>query len=561
MKILTDTGLMVLWNKIKQLVLGNRPYNPSEFSGKGYKVLEKNIQTVGGVKKNILTAIMLSEANTIYEIRYDFDLNGETIEMQEGCTLKFCGGSLKNGVLTLAQTSIKCSPYHIFSNVVLQGSIVGNIILNWFEKSSDCTSSRKNLDCAIHVVGDCVIDEPLLVESSFDIYGDSMYDSRISLSKDYTKGVRTIFLFTSEATHIFYIKFKDFTVQDTDYVFYRDVGGTIANTAVSQSDFSNIYVLRVKRAIFSIRCSGWGNSNFYNIFARCGHDGTTPAFNFVLNWFNDNCIRNCRINITTCKGVLNIDCNNENKTEISRNTIKNCWIEGCTLQNSEDLIEIKSSGTLRSLFFSENYLERNFKQDNSEIGIFKFQMPVGDHIIKQLVFSNNVIVSKYRYLLSTETRIAGLDISNNSFTSDTKLSLNDAKLQNFVKYNNDGNINVETTNSVVEIYNLNDDRLDKYSNTQVNEFIQAGESLNIRLVPESFKSVVYCSDVLIYTNNSTMITGKIMSNNGTYFKFIQTYSSGDDISIQEFKSTGVMVLKNNTNSRVEVFAGSLLIRF
>lgn len=89
MKILTDTGLLVLWNKIKQLVLGNRPYNPSDFSGKGYKVLEKNIQTVGGVKKNILTAIMLSEANTIYEIRYDFDLNGETIEMQEGCTWKF----------------------------------------------------------------------------------------------------------------------------------------------------------------------------------------------------------------------------------------------------------------------------------------------------------------------------------------------------------------------------------------------------------------------------------------------------------------------------------------
>ena len=552
---------MVLWNKIKQLVLGNRPYNPSEFSGKGYKVLEKNIQTVGGVKKNILTAIMLSEANTIYEIRYDFDLGGETIEMQEGCTLKFCGGSLKNGVLTLAQTSIKSSPNHIFSNVVLQGSIVGNIILNWFEKSSDCTSSRKNLDCAIHIVGDCEIDEPLLVETSFDIYGDSMYDSRITLSKDYTKGVRTIFLFTSETLPIFYIKFKDFTVHDTDYVFYRDVGGTIANTSVSQSDFSNLYVLKVKKAIFSIRCSGWGVSNFYNIFARLGLDGTTPAFNFILNWFNDNCIRNCRIGITTCKGVLNVDCNNENKTEISRNTIKNCWIEGCTLQNSEDLIEIKSSGTLRSLFFSENYLERNFKQDNSEIGIFKFQMPVGDHIIKQLTFSNNVIVSKYKYLLSTETRIAGLDISNNSFSYDTKLSLNDAKLQNFVKYNNDGNINVETTNSVVEIYNLNDDRLDKYANTQVNAFIQANESLNIRLVPETFKSVVYCSDVLIYTNNSTMIVGKIMSNNGTYFKFIQTYSSGEDISIQEFKSTGVMVLKNNTNSRVEVFAGSLLIRF
>lgn len=32
---------------------------------------------------------MLNQSNTIYEIRYDFDLNGETIEMQEGCTLKF----------------------------------------------------------------------------------------------------------------------------------------------------------------------------------------------------------------------------------------------------------------------------------------------------------------------------------------------------------------------------------------------------------------------------------------------------------------------------------------
>ena len=41
MKILTDTGLVAFWNKIKQLVLGNRPYEPTEFSGKGYKVLEK----------------------------------------------------------------------------------------------------------------------------------------------------------------------------------------------------------------------------------------------------------------------------------------------------------------------------------------------------------------------------------------------------------------------------------------------------------------------------------------------------------------------------------------
>lgn len=115
MKILTDTGLMALWNKIKQLVLGNRPYNPSEFSGKGYKVLEKNIQTVSGVEKNILTANMLSEANTTYEIRHDFDLGGETIEIQEGCTLKFEGGSLTNG--TLSGNVLMCGYGHTDCNI------------------------------------------------------------------------------------------------------------------------------------------------------------------------------------------------------------------------------------------------------------------------------------------------------------------------------------------------------------------------------------------------------------------------------------------------------------
>ena len=132
MKILTDTGLVAFWNKIKQLILGNRPYNPSEFSGKGYKVLEKNIQTVDGVKKNILTAVMLSEANTIYEIRYDFDLNGETIEIQEGCTLKFCGGSLKNGTLTFTNTEI-IGTKNIFDKCYFGGDIIGNeVCISWF---------------------------------------------------------------------------------------------------------------------------------------------------------------------------------------------------------------------------------------------------------------------------------------------------------------------------------------------------------------------------------------------------------------------------------------------
>ena len=49
---------------------------------------------------------MMNQSNTIYEIRYDFDLNGETIEMKEGCTLKFKGGILRNGTITFNDTNI-----------------------------------------------------------------------------------------------------------------------------------------------------------------------------------------------------------------------------------------------------------------------------------------------------------------------------------------------------------------------------------------------------------------------------------------------------------------------
>lgn len=79
--------------------LKDRAYNESNFSGKGYKILRKNIQTIDGVRKNILNSNMISEPNTIYEIRYDFDLNDAEITIPENCVLKFNGGSLSNGTI------------------------------------------------------------------------------------------------------------------------------------------------------------------------------------------------------------------------------------------------------------------------------------------------------------------------------------------------------------------------------------------------------------------------------------------------------------------------------
>lgn len=161
MKILTDTGLLAFWNKIKQLILGNRPYEPTEFSGKGYKVLEKNIQTVDGVKKNILTAVMINQPNTIYEIRYDFDLNGETIEMQEGCTLKFNGGSLSNGKVVGNDTIIESSPIQIFKNISILGTWNCISYSEWFDNIQSIFD--KSTFTNIRFVNTYVLKEPIII--------------------------------------------------------------------------------------------------------------------------------------------------------------------------------------------------------------------------------------------------------------------------------------------------------------------------------------------------------------------------------------------------------------
>ena len=80
----------------------DKEYAPENFSGLGRVYLRKNL--VGD--KNILTQAMVNKANTIYVIQYDYDMNGARIEMPDGCTLEFNGGSLTNGRLVGTNTKL-----------------------------------------------------------------------------------------------------------------------------------------------------------------------------------------------------------------------------------------------------------------------------------------------------------------------------------------------------------------------------------------------------------------------------------------------------------------------
>ena len=54
-----------------------------------------------------LTQKDFDKQSTKYIIKYDFDLNGKTINIPEDCTLVFNGGKLKNGIIKLNKTFIE----------------------------------------------------------------------------------------------------------------------------------------------------------------------------------------------------------------------------------------------------------------------------------------------------------------------------------------------------------------------------------------------------------------------------------------------------------------------
>lgn len=71
----------------------DKEYNPDLASGQGYKILRKNF--VNGI--NLITQDIVSDEETIYEVRYDFNLNGATISLPKNTSLWFKGGSINNG--------------------------------------------------------------------------------------------------------------------------------------------------------------------------------------------------------------------------------------------------------------------------------------------------------------------------------------------------------------------------------------------------------------------------------------------------------------------------------
>ena len=176
--------------------LPNKTYDPTNFSGLGRKYLQKNIVS----DKNVLTQAMMNDANTIYVIQYDYDLNGQTVNVLAKTTLKFEGGSIKNGTLNFGKgVLVESEDVKIFDDVLFTGDCGGQYFhIDWFVANYAQTIADTEPDATeeIQAMFDCGIKrvwltnkhhyhitDTIVVDASISIDGVSQQSSHNSANQ------------------------------------------------------------------------------------------------------------------------------------------------------------------------------------------------------------------------------------------------------------------------------------------------------------------------------------------------------------------------------------------
>lgn len=180
---------------------------PSVFSASTTGVVCTVTDSTKKELRNIITPVMVNLPNTIYEIRYDFDLNGETIEMQEGCTLKFEGGIIGNGKLICNQTIISASKNQIFKETISLFGNIKNALLTpkWFGAKAEADSDdsfpiNKTLESCFNLKTTILFDAEYHIKNTLIVKCNSLFVPSASITCE-KEGIIAYLITQSHTTH------------------------------------------------------------------------------------------------------------------------------------------------------------------------------------------------------------------------------------------------------------------------------------------------------------------------------------------------------------------------
>ena len=124
------------FDDLEQISFANRGYNSETLNGLGYTILRPN--------KTFAEQIS-GKTNTIFEIRYNFDLNDATITIPNDCVLLFYGGSLKNGKIIGQNTLVVTDNIKIFDTILLDGNFLNDgLYIEWWGVKAGNTNASIN---------------------------------------------------------------------------------------------------------------------------------------------------------------------------------------------------------------------------------------------------------------------------------------------------------------------------------------------------------------------------------------------------------------------------------
>lgn len=293
---------------------GGKVSTPSSFSavGTGASCIITDSNKVE--LRNILTSAMISQPNTIYEIRYDFDLNGETVQMNEGCTLRFEGGSLNNGILKCDNTIINNANFVVLNNCSFRGTILSEYVRpEWFgaigngiADDSNAIISSINSGCDVLLTDNSTYGFSTF-ENVFNLNGQKLYSKKKATFRylnnwiDYNNpntAYKWIFRFIGNSFEINNIRFDlgkeewASRVEVSNEVYMNARNHSLANVTIRKS--SNFKVCN---------CDFIGGIHSLDILSECSYfnvDSCTFSKNtadslYVTDGSHNGIIQNCHL--------------------------------------------------------------------------------------------------------------------------------------------------------------------------------------------------------------------------------------------------------------------------
>lgn len=286
-------------------------------NGMGYKIL----------RTDKTFAAQVTSTDTVYEIRYNFDLDSSTVTLPENAVLKFVGGKISNGTLNGNKTKIDAGKYDtIFDSVILSGTfdcdyltpvqfgaVMDNaasadtnssIISNYVKPSCEGTSTPLYIP-----VGSLYFSSPIVLSGNVDITckGTLVYNGSASTAVALTIGTsqnqynRNYVIRLSNANDS-----NNYYSQVSDEWQIQDVTGLLMKNIHS----SRIHLEYIKGFPYNVVLSGENAPFAYNTI-YCGYNTGYTYINMKLicsgsGYSNENLFIGGRFGITSTCSVRDI---------------------------------------------------------------------------------------------------------------------------------------------------------------------------------------------------------------------------------------------------------------